>query len=113
MIKEHFISHITESIDVTKKIVVKVMTYEEYLEVVSICTFLTSKMAEVQFLQYIKKYKSLGGFGINLYKHDDDDYSYGFCDISWYKHRGYSVVTPRDLLQTNAELYLKDINDRD
>ena len=113
MIKEHFISHITESIDVTKKIVIKVKTYEEYLEVVSICTH-TSRLAEVQFLQLTRQYEPLGGLGINLYKHDDDDdYYYGFCDISWYTHRGYSVVPFKDLVQKNTELSLKDLDDRD
>ena len=112
MIKEHFISHITESIDVTKKIVIKVKTYEEYLTVISICTIFISEMTEVQFLKHTKKYKALGGFGINLYKHDDD-YSYGFCDISWYTHRGYSVIPFKDLVQKNTELSLKDLDDRD
>ena len=103
MIKEHFISY-----DVTKKIVIKVGTYEEYLEVVSICT---QRLSKVQFLQRAHQYEPLGGFGINLYKHDEY-YSYGFGDIYWYTYRGYSVVPFKDLRQKNTELSLKDLDDR-
>ena len=109
MIKEHFITHIAESIDVTKKIVIKVSTYEEFLEVISICKIFMSQMTEREFLKHAKSYEPLGGFGVNLYKHDDD-YTYGFCDIYWYTYRGYSVVPFNDLIQKNTELSLKDLD---